>query len=117
MDCTYVYEEGIRAVGKMLEQYPDVDGVIAGNDMIAMAVYKELTRMGKKIPQEVQLIGFDDVKFGQIFTPELTTIHQSIREMGTAAAQIIEKCVEGQHCQKKNIFDVSLVVRETTMEW
>ena len=62
VDCTYVYEEGIRAVGKMLEQYPDVDGVIAGNDMIAMAVYKELTRMGKKIPQEVQLIGFDDVK-------------------------------------------------------
>ena len=117
VDCTYVYEEGIRAVGKMLEQYPDVDGVIAGNDMIAMAVYKELTRMGKKIPQEVQLIGFDDVKFGQIFTPELTTIHQSIREMGTAAAQIIEKCVEGQPCQKKNIFDVSLVVRETTMEW
>lgn len=53
-----------------------MDGVIAGNDMIAMAVYKELTRMGKKIPQEVQLIGFDDVKFGQIFTPELTTIHQ-----------------------------------------
>ncbi len=48
VDCTYVYEEGIRAVGKMLEQYPDVDGVIAGNDMIAMAVYKELTRMGKK---------------------------------------------------------------------
>ena len=117
VDCTYVYEEGIRAVGKMLEQYPDVDGVIAGNDMIAMAVYKELTRMGKKIPQEVQLIGFDDVKFGQIFSPELTTIHQSIREMGTAAAQIIEKCVEGQPCQKKNIFDVSLVVRETTMEW
>ena len=117
VDCTYVYEEGIRAVGKMLEQYPDVDGVIAGNDMIAMAVYKELTRMGKKIPQEVHLIGFDDVKFGQIFTPELTTIHQSIREMGTAAAQIIEKCVEGQPWQKKNIFDVSLVVRETTMEW
>ena len=117
VDCTYVYEEGIRAAGKMLERCPDVDGVIAGNDMIAMAVYKELIRRGKKIPQEIQLIGFDDVKFGQIFTPELTTIHQSIREMGTAAAQIIEKCVEGQPCQKKNIFDVSLVVRETTMEW
>ena len=54
----------------MLERYPDVDGVIAGNDMIAMAVYKELIRRGKKIPQEIQLIGFDDVKFGQIFTPE-----------------------------------------------
>ena len=74
--------------------------------------------MGKKIPQEVQLIGFDDVKFGQIFTPELTTIHQSIREMGTAAAQIIEK-YHGEEIsyQKENIFDVSLVVRETTMEW
>lgn len=48
MDCTYVYEEGIRAAGKMLERYPDVDGVIAGNDMIAMAVYKELIRRGKK---------------------------------------------------------------------
>ena len=69
VDCTYVYEEGIRAVGKCWNNTLMWDGVIAGNDMIAMAVYKELTRMGKKIPQEVQLIGFDDVKFGQIFTP------------------------------------------------
>ena len=60
VDCTYVYEEGIRAAGKMLNDTLMWTGVIAGNDMIAMAVYKELIRRGKKIPQEIQLIGFDD---------------------------------------------------------
>ena len=81
-----------------------------------MSVYKELRKMGRKVPDEIQLIGFDDVNFGQVFTPELTTIHQPIREMGTVAARIIEKCVEKLPYQKKNVFDVYLVKRETTRE-
>lgn len=82
--------------------------------LVTMTVYKQLRKMGKKIPEEIQLIGFDDVNFGQVFTPELTTIHQPIREMGTVAAQIVERCVEDQSYEKRNVFDVKLIQRETT---
>ena len=69
---------------------------------------------GKKIPQEVQLVGFDDVGFGELFIPELTTIHQPIKEMGHLAAEIILKAVNGEPYEKKNVFDVKLIERETT---
>ncbi len=52
------------------------------------------------VPMEIQLIGFDDVNFGKVFTPELTTVHQPIRKMGTVAAQIVECCVEGKDYEK-----------------
>ena len=75
VDCRYNYESGLRAAEEILKKYPEVDGVVAGNDIVAMSVYKVFTRHGKKIPQEVQLVGFDDVGFGELFIPELTTIH------------------------------------------
>ena len=81
---------------------------------MAMSVYKVFTRHGKKIPQEVQLVGFDDVGFGELFIPELTTIHQPIKEMGHLAAEIILKAVNGEPYEKKNVFDVKLIERETT---
>ena len=114
IDCHYNYESGLRAAEEMLKKYPEVDGVIAGNDIVAMSVYKVLARHGKKVPREVQLVGFDDVGFGKLFIPELTTIHQPIQEMGHLAAEIILKAVNGEPYEKKNIFDVELVERETT---
>jgi len=103
-----------KAAEEILKKYPEVDGVVAGNDIVAMSVYKVFTRHGKKIPQEVQLVGFDDVGFGELFIPELTTIHQPIKEMGHLAAEIILKAVNGEPYEKKNVFDVKLIERETT---
>ena len=114
VDCRYNYESGLRAAEEILKKYPEVDGVVAGNDIVAMSVYKVFTRHGKKIPQEVQLVGFDDVGFGELFIPELTTIHQPIKEMGHLAAEIILKAVNGEPYEKKNVFDVKLIERETT---
>ena len=114
VDCCYNYESGLRAAEEIIKKYPEVDGVVAGNDIVAMSVYKVFTRHGKKIPQEVQLVGFDDVGFGELFIPELTTIHQPIKEMGHLAAEIILKAVNGEPYEKKNVFDVKLIERETT---
>lgn len=114
VDCTYDYEAGRRAAGEVLRQYPKVDGIIASNDMVAISVYKELTAQGKSIPQEIQLIGFDDIRFSRMCTPELTTVSQPIKEMGAMAAGIIIRHVEGEEFLRENIFDVKLVQRDTT---
>lgn len=116
VDCCYDYESGLRAAEEILKRYPEADGVIAGNDIVAMSIYKVFTRHGKKIPQEIQLVGFDDVGFGKLFIPELTTIHQPIREMGHLAAEIIIKAVNKEPYEKENVFGVELVKRETTKE-
>lgn len=114
LDCDYSYDNGLTAAKQILEIYPDVDGILASNDIVAMAVYKIFSQAGYKIPEDVQLVGFDDISFSQRFTPELTTIHQPIHELGEKAVQLILQGSELGN-QENLILDVSLVERQTTL--
>lgn len=114
VECLYDYECGLEATEKLIKKYPDVDGIIACNDMVAISSYKILTKKGYKVPDDVQIIGFDNIRFSWLFTPELTTVIQPITKMGTLAVQIIINYGKGLPFQKENIFDVTLVERQTT---
>ncbi len=114
LDCDYDYEAGLRTAEQLLKLYPDVDGILACNDMAAIATYKILKNRGYSVPEDIQIIGFDNIRFSRLFTPEFTTIIQPIREMGTLAARLIVDHVNGQSIQKENVFDVSLAMRQTT---
>ena len=114
LDCDYDYEEGLQVAEMLLEKYPETDGILACNDMVAIAAYKVLQNKGYRVPEDVQLIGFDNIRFSRLFTPEFSTVIQPIREMGRLAAQVIVNYVNRQPFQKENVFDVSLVERQTT---
>lgn len=114
IDCIYDYEYGLEATKALLQKYPDVDGIIACNDMVAVSAYKILTQAGYKVPEDVQIVGFDNIRMSWLLTPELTTIRQPIKEMGTLAVQIIVKHGQGLPFQQQNIFDVKLIERQTT---
>ena len=64
VDSTYKYEDGAKAAEEVLRRYPDTDGIIACNDMTAVSVYKVLQKRGYRVPDDIQIIGFDGVKFG-----------------------------------------------------
>mgnify|MGYP003305926647 FL=1 len=74
LDCDYDYEEGLQVAEKLLEEYPDVDGILACNDMVAIAVYKILLNRGLRVPEDIQLMGFDNIRFSRLFAPEFSTI-------------------------------------------
>ena len=114
MDCDYDYEEGLHVAKELLNQYPDVDGILACNDMVAIATYKVLQENGVRVPEDVQLMGFDNIRFSRLFVPEFSTIVQPITEMGRLAAQVIVSHANGEPFQKENLFDVSLMERQTT---
>ena len=67
VDSTYKYEDGAKAAEEVLRRYPDTDGIIACNDMTAVSVYKVLQKRGYRVPDDIQIIGFDGVKFGRFF--------------------------------------------------
>ena len=114
LDCDYDYEEGLKAAEEVLEKYPDVDGILACNDMVAIATYKVLLEKGIRVPEDIQLMGFDNIRFSRLFAPEFSTIVQPIREMGTLATQVIVSHANGEPIKKENLFDVTLVERQTT---
>lgn len=114
IDCQYDYEDGLRKAKEILVKFPQADGIIAANDMVAISVYKVLVREGIWIPQDIQLIGFDNISLSRLMTPELTTISQPIGEMGKAAVEALIDAVEGKQPGRK-IFEVELIKRETTL--
>lgn len=115
IECRYDYEDGIEKAKELIDKFPDADGIIAANDMVAIGVYKVLMRSGYKVPEDIQLIGFDNISMSKIVTPELTTISQPIERMGKAAVQALMDTIEGKLWEEQ-IFDVELVRRNTTLE-
>ena len=114
VDCDYDFVQGMKMTDELLKKYPEVDGIVACDDIVAVSTYKVLFDKGIQVPEQVQLIGFDDISLASLITPELTTIHQPIEAMAQEAVELII----GQRAPEKKgerfVFPVSLVVRQTT---
>ncbi|MDO5146049.1 MAG: LacI family DNA-binding transcriptional regulator [Eubacteriales bacterium] len=114
VESQYNFKEGMKAAQNILDHYPDVDGIIACNDMVAISVYKVFSKAGIQIPSQVQLIGFDDIELSSLVTPELTTVAQPISDMGKKAIDLIISSIEGHPQKGEFTFPVRLIQRETT---
>lgn len=113
MDCDYDFNVGLATAEEMLLQYPDLDGVIACNDMVAISIYKVLHKRGIAVPEQIQIVGFDGVYLSDLLTPELTTVAQPIEEIGRKAAELIIHKDEYQGVQEY-VFPAQLIMKETT---
>src|SRR3984893_9941779 len=80
---------GADLTRKLLDAHPDVTAIFAANDVMAFGVVKAALERGLRIPEDLSLVGFDNIEFSGIVHPPLTTIHQPKYEMGQAAVEIL----------------------------
>ena len=73
------------------------------SDVHAVAYMQEIHRLNKHIPEDIQLIGYDDILMSKYVSPALSTIHQPAYEMGHEAAQLIYKLANNQSIDQKQI--------------
>ncbi|MNN49918.1 HTH-type transcriptional repressor CytR [compost metagenome] len=107
---------GRKATEQLMRRHPDIDGIFAGNDMMAIGALKALTQMGIKAGKEVALCGFDGIQTTEITTPELTTIAQPIYDMGAKITRLLIKKIEGDLREEKVYeLDVELIARDSTL--
>lgn len=97
-----------------LKKYPDTDGVFASSDVIAAQTLQVCSKMHISVPEQMKIIGFDDVSIAQLTTPKLTTIHQPIKEMAESAVDLLLNAAEGKMVAKKTVLPVRLIERGTT---
>lgn len=110
---TFELASGVKE-GKWFLEHTDATVLFCFNDLMAQGVYKACWQMGKSIPEDLSLVGFDDIYTAELMTPALTTIKQPNYEIGQAAAEILVKWIEGEEPSKKSIsFGNSLVLRQT----
>lgn len=104
----------VRLIRKLFEDHPDIDGVFATSDIVAAYVVKICRSMGRSIPDEVKVVGYDDVNNARWLSPALTTIRQPLEEMGRLAVELVRRQTEGESLAVDTVLPVELVERETT---
>ena len=116
----YSHQSGYTCMKQLLEQVPDLDGVFCGNDQMAIGALKVLKEYGKRIPEDIKLMGYDDVFLSSVVEPSLSTIHIRKRHAGIEAAKILFQRIEEQDEKYHDAIGVKmnarLVVRKSTVE-
>ena len=111
----YKINSGIIGTEKLLGNNENVTAIFACNDLMAYGAYKTIRSYGYKIPDDISIVGFDDIQLSQILEPQLTTIKQPAYDMGLTAARMLIKLVEGKKLKKKIInFKPQLIIRQST---
>lgn len=111
----YSFDEGYKAGKKFLELEDYPTAVFVAADIIAMGFIKALKDGGRKVPEDVSVIGFDDLEFAALFEPSLSTIRQDTKLLGKKAAlkllELMDKKIEKRQVVEK--IPVELVVRDS----
>ena len=110
---TFESPSGRAAVESLLAAGRPFDALFASNDQMAMGALRALHGAGVRVPDDVALAGFDDEAAGRFTIPALTTVHQPLYEMGSAAARTVVAAAEGRPIERHIEIPTRLVVRES----
>lgn len=110
-------EQGIDAVVHLLEDRrlapEDLDAIVAVNDEVALGVLEELERRGISVPEQIAVVGFDDIPNAQAASPPLTTVSQRVYEQGaTAMTRLLDTIVDGALLTRQELLP-DLIVRHS----
>ncbi|WP_328672718.1 LacI family DNA-binding transcriptional regulator [Streptomyces sp. NBC_00328] len=107
---------GERAMRELLERSPDLDAVFVANDLSALGALRVLREHGRRVPDDVAVIGFDDMlPIAEQADPPLTTVRQDIEEMGRLMARLLIRGLEGRAGAEDTVPEASGVVLPTTL--
>jgi DNA-binding LacI/PurR family transcriptional regulator len=102
------------AFGKSIKNQPKFTAVFAANDQMALGLIHALHESGLRVPDDVSVVGFDDLPDARHYLPPLTTVRQDFRELGTRAIEIVLADLEGLAAPDGSLIAPSLVVRAST---
>lgn len=114
---SYRSEWGYQAIEQFLKEQTSFDAVFCGNDLIAFGAIKKLKEAGIGVPDDVGVMGFDDVYLSSMMEPALTTIKQPNYEMGYRAVELLLEVLENKaegNIDREIVLKTELIVRKST---
>jgi DNA-binding LacI/PurR family transcriptional regulator len=109
----FTHASGVHAMWRLLDQRPAVDAVFVASDIMAAGALHALRRAGRRVPDDVAVIGFDDLPLAQHTQPPLTTIRQPLERVGAVAAQRLLATIEGGSDGPDPVLPTTLVARSS----
>jgi LacI family transcriptional regulator len=116
VECEYWQEDsGAAALGTLLDRGADFSAVVAGNDLIALGCYDVFAERGISCPDEISVIGYNDIPLMDKLRPPMTTIHIPQFDLGAEAARMLLGCIDEPSRRPGSVLlPVTLVVRGST---
>jgi LacI family transcriptional regulator len=121
VEGTWSARSGERGVGQLLEQHPEVDALFACNDQMALGALKAARKLGRRVPQDLALVGFDDVPEAAFFSPPLSTVRQDLDGLGRCAVKELDRLIRARQQELADIesqtisLQPELIVRESSV--
>lgn len=109
-------QPGHESCSALLDRRPDVTAIVGGNDLIALGCYAALAERGLAVPDDVSIVGYNDIPFTEYFAPPLTSIRIPHYELGRRAAELVLDAIQGPPAETPVSVHLapSLVVRRST---
>lgn len=116
VEGNFTRESGTRAATRLLSEDLRFDAVFAGNDLMAIGLMKGLQEAGVRIPDDVAVVGCDNIEMAELITPSLTTVHHPMREIGRVAAQKMIHLLTGagDSHEKQTILPSEVIIRQSS---
>ncbi|MET7381709.1 LacI family DNA-binding transcriptional regulator [Streptomyces sp. NPDC005526] len=110
----FTEESGRRAMARLLRRHPEIDGVLAASDTTAAGALATLRAAGRRVPEDVAVIGFDDFPLAQRTEPRLATVRQPLEDIGRTMVQLLlQEIEESSGAWRHVILRTELVLRES----
>lgn len=114
-EAEFSIESGYAKMRELLEAEPEIDSVFCATDNIAIGAITYLKKIGKKIPEEIQLAGVGDTPMGRLITPCLTTVHFYYKTSGMEAAAMLVDLLESKNAVCKELkMGYEIICQEST---
>ncbi len=112
---TFTQDSGEQTMTELLERDPRLDAVFAASDLMAVGALRALRRAGRRVPDDVAVVGFDDLDLATMTEPALTTVRQPTVEMGRQLASLVLALAEPPHAPRARglILPTELVIRQS----
>ena len=105
---------GYRGALQLISDHPEITAVFAATDEIAIGTLTAIWQLGLKVPEDVSVIGFDDISLASLITPPLTTIRQPIGDISRAVVATAIDMVENPHRERTDVvLPTELVIRKS----
>jgi DNA-binding LacI/PurR family transcriptional regulator len=107
------FEAGYEGAQHVLDAHPEITAILAETDMLAFGAQRVASERGLRIPEDLSLVGFDDIPPAARNVPPLTTVRQPLAEKGEVAYQLLQELLAGE-APRNVVLPVELIVREST---
>lgn len=111
LPCAPNLAGGLAAAKELLTMHPTIDGLICYNDLVAIGALQSCAELGRRVPEEVAIVGCDDIMLAALVTPPLTTLRIDKYQLGVAAINMLFDRMEGRVSSERVLLPLELVVR------